>query len=49
MQLILHATHRTQTGCEVGDEVVREVGSAQEETLNLVIETQLPDGHQNLS
>ncbi len=29
-------------------EVVSEVGSAEEETLDLVIETQLADGHQNL-
>ena len=32
----------------MGDEVVSEVGSAEEETLDLVIETQLPDRHQDL-
>ena len=29
-------------------EVVSEVGGAEEETLDLVIETQLANGHQNL-
>ena len=33
----------------MGDEVVSEVRSAEEETLDLVIETQLADGHQNLN
>ena len=33
----------------MGDEVVSEVGSAEEETLDLVIEAQLADGHQDLN
>ena len=33
----------------MGDEVVSKVRSAEEETLDLVIETQLPYGHQNLN
>ena len=33
----------------MSDEVVSEVWSAEEETLDLVIETQLANGHQNLN
>ena len=47
MRFIL--TYRAQAGCEMGDEVVSEVGSAEEETLDLVIEAQLTNGHQNLT
>ena len=39
---------RTETGGEVSDEVVREVRSPQQQSLHLVVETQLADCHEDL-
>ena len=42
-----HGTHRASAGSEVGDQVVREVVGGEEHSLDLVVETQLANGHQD--
>ena len=40
-------SHRAKAGGEVGDEVVSKVVGCQQGLLDLVVEAQLPDGHQD--